>query len=196
VSETPDPRFEADLRSILTEGERIVAVAPQNTIHSPLKKDAAVVTTRRLILHRARLLGRLEIEDFLWQDVTEVRVSLQMLGATISVTAKRVERDGQVQTRSATIEGLEKEAALRLYAEAQRFEEEWREKNRVRRMEEERARAGGVYLHGAAAAGAAPGPAQPASIEDRLAKLRELRDKGLISDAEYESRKGQIIAEL
>jgi hypothetical protein len=195
VAEPLDPRIEGDLKSILTEGEQIVAVAPQNTIHSPLKKDAAVVTTRRLILHRARLLGRLELEDFLWQDVTEVRVSLQMLGATISVTAKRVERDGQVQTRSATIEGLEKAAALRLYAEAQRFEEEWREKNRVRRMEEERARAGGVHLHGAAAGGVAvPGP--PAAIEGRLAKLKELRDKGLISDAEYESRKGQIIAEL
>jgi hypothetical protein len=57
-------------------------------------------------------------------------------------------------------------------------------------MEEERARAGGVYL------GGPHPPSAAASVEDRLRKLKSLHEQGLITDAEYESRKSQIISEL
>ena len=140
-------------------------------------------------------MGRMDLEDFLWQDVTDIRISSRMLGSEINITAKRRDPDGTVRTKSGMIEGLHKADALRLYAEAQRFEEEWREKNRIRQMEEERARSGGVYLGGTGVTGG-PAPAGGASIEQRLAKLKELHDKGLVTDAEYEARKAQIIAEL
>ena len=184
---------------VLTSGEKIVAIATQNAINSPITKDSAVVTSRRFIIYRPKLLGRMDLEDFLWQDVTDIRLSTQVLGSEIVVTAKRREADGVVSTRTGKADGLNKRAALRLYAEAQRFEEEWREKNRVRQMEEERARAGGVYLHGTGASNLNPGmsgSSSPDSVERRLGKLKELHEKGLITDAEYESRKAQIISEL
>ena len=186
-----------DVGRVLTEGEKVLAVAPQNRIRSPLKPDLAVVTNRRLILYRPKLLGRMDMEDFLWQDVTEIRIRTEILGATLAVTAQRREPDGTVRARTGVVDGLEKVAALRLYAAAQQLEQEWREKNRIRQMEEERARSGGVFLHGASVTGLAPsGAGSQASVDDRLAKLKSLHAKGLITDAEYEARKTQIIAEL
>lgn len=193
-------RIAREASGILTEGERILAVAPQAAVNSPLKRDSAIVTTRRLILFRPKLFGRMDLEDFLWQDVTDVGLSTKLLGATLSVTATRRDPGGAIHPRTGVVDGLDKKAALRVYAEAQRLEQEWREKNRVRQMEEERARAGGVYLGGAGSAGAplaaSSGGRSTLSVEERLARLEELHGKGLLTDAEYESRKGQIIAEL
>ncbi len=46
-------------------------------------------------------------------------------------------------------------------------------------------------------AAAAPAAAAPAtSLEDRLAKLASLKDKGLITEAEFTQRKGSILAEI
>jgi len=186
-------RIARDVERVLTEGEKVLAVASQSRIRSPLKPDSAVVTNRRLILYRPKLLGRMDMEDFLWQDVTEIRIRTEILGAVLTVTAQRREADGTVRARTGVVDGLVRAAALRLYAAAQQLEQEWREKNRIRQMEEERARSGGVFLHGA---GAPSGAGAQASVDDRLAKLKSLHEKGLITDAEYEARKTQIIAEL
>lgn len=192
-------KIASQVAGILTSGEQIVAVAPQNLVNSPFKKDSAIVTNRRFIIYRPKLFGRMDLADFLWQDVTDIQIRTRVLGAEIMVTAKRRESDGTVRSMTGTVDGLDKPSALRLYAAAQQFEQEWREKNRVRQMEEERARSGGVYLQGSGAAQLHPGTSgssDPDSVDRRLAKLKELHEKGLITDAEYESRKTQIIAEL
>jgi hypothetical protein len=134
------------------------------------------------------MLGRMEMTDLLWQDVVNLKLETRVLGAVVSVVGKG---------KSFVVEGLDKATARKLYTVAQEIEEQWREKNRIRRMEEERARAGGVYLGGPP--GVTPGlsgSSPPTSIEERLEKLKSLHGKGLISDAEYESKKSQIIAEL
>jgi hypothetical protein len=184
-------RLDEEIGSILTSGETILAIATQNPINSPINRDSAVVTSRRFIIYRPRLLGRMDLEDVLWQDVTDVRLSSKMLGAILEVTARKRLPSGAVEAAEHRIEGLDRAAARKVYAVAQEMEEQWREKNRVRQMEEERARSGGVYLGGAHA------PSAPAaSVEDRLRKLKSLHEQGLITDAEYESRKSQIISEL
>lgn len=182
-----------EVERVLTQGEAVLAVAPQNLVNSPFKKDSAVVTNRRFIIYRPKLLGRMDMEDFLWQDDTEVTIATRLLGATLEVRSQRRGPDGGLRSRAGRVDGLDNRAALRVYAEAQRLEQEWREKNRVRLMEEERARSGGITLQGAAFGGASP---PGVSIEERLAKLKALHEKGLVSDAEYEARKSQIIGEL
>lgn len=53
------------------------------------------------------------------------------------------------------------------------------------------------FAVGAPAPGAAPAAAAPASsIEDRLAKLKGLKDKGLISDDEFAKKRDAILAEI
>lgn len=186
------------IASILTKGERVAGVAMQNAINAPVKRDFALVTNRRFIIFRPKLFGRMNLVDFLWQDIDNVSVSTQVLGATLVVHGKRKTINGRYMPHNVSIGGLEKRQALRLYAKAQELEEQWREKNRVRTMEEERARAGGVYLggHSMGASPSGAGGSTNLSVEDRLAKLKALHAKALITDAEYESRKAQIISEL
>jgi hypothetical protein len=71
------------------------------------------------------------------------------------------------------------------------MEQEWREKRRVREMEEARAKSGGVYL------GSGQGAGSPA--EDPVAKLskaKQMLDQGLISEAEYETVKAKILSSM
>ncbi|MEO7112165.1 MAG: SHOCT domain-containing protein, partial [Polyangiaceae bacterium] len=48
----------------------------------------------------------------------------------------------------------------------------------------------------APAAPAAPAAAPAVSLEDRLMKLASLKEKGLITEAEFTQRKGVILAEI
>lgn len=190
--EPTDEELLAELRPLLSAGEKVLVTATQNLINAPLKRDTAVVTTRRFMIFRPKMFGRMNLDDYLWQDVDDVTVVANVLGSTITIKgSKRTKTGGEVPFER-SVDGLDKAQALELYARAQEMEEQWREKNRARLIEEERARAGGVYVQ-------TPSPsetrAQP-SIEERLAKLKSLVDAGLITGAEYEARKAQIVAEL
>ena len=95
-----------------------------------------------------------------------------------------------------TFEGLRKDQAQAIYRICQQHDQVWREKRRVRELEELRARSGGVQI-GATAPAAAPAAAGAESESTRrLRQAREMLDAGLISDAEFESIKAKIIADL
>jgi len=73
----------------------------------------------------------------------------------------------------------------------QAHEQSWREKRRIRELEELRARAGGVQI-----SGAQTGSTGDASGEDsvqRLQRAKQMLDAKLISDSEYEAIKARII---
>lgn len=129
-------KIASDVQSILTPGEDILYVVLQNATSLSPKKDAVVATNNRIILYRPGILGRISFDDFQWQDVKNVHLKQGMLSTEVEVqsTEGRVEKAG----------GLSKEQAKRLYAISQQMEQEWREKRRVRQMEEARAAAGGV----------------------------------------------------
>jgi hypothetical protein len=75
------------------------------------------------------------------------------------------------------------------------MDQEWREKRRVREMEEARARAGGVQIGALPGLLSAPGvAAQQEDPVQRLAKARSMLDQGLISEAEFESLKAKILS--
>ena len=81
------------------------------------------------------------------------------------------------------------------YRACQSQEQSWREKRRVRELEEMRAKSGGVHL------GAVPGmPAGDRDVarspEARLQRAREMLEDGLLTDAEYEQVKARILGEL
>lgn len=181
--------------SLLTANEEVLCTARQIWLASPVTQDAGIVTTRRFIIFKPKLFGRMAVQDLLWQDVEDVHLSVQMLSATVGLRGRRKKADGSFEPIAAELRGLDKQQAMTLYARAQEIEEQWREKNRIRQMEEERAKAGGVYVHPTATETGVT-ETRPEDIEKRLIKLKDLREKGLITDAEYESRKAQIIADL
>ena len=174
-------RVAADVTKILTPNEEILYIALQNITALQLKKDSVVATSNRVICYKPGMLGRVVFEDFLWQDVKETKISQGFLSTDFSVETVKGQR--------ALLGGLDKDQAKRLYGICQQMEQEWREKRRIRDMEEARAKAGGVYM--------APQTAAPA--EDpvaKLAKAKQMLDQGLISEAEYETLKARILAAM
>jgi hypothetical protein len=178
-------KISSDVSQLLTPGESITYVVLQ--VKGVARRDAAVATTNRLLLYRPALIGGVNFEDFSWQDVKDVHLKQGIVGSDITVEA--------VDGRQAKLGWLEKEQARKLYALAQQKEQEWREKRRVRQMEEARAAAGGVYLQ-------APPTASPvqqagdAGPVEKLAQAKSMLDGGLISESEYESIKAKIISSM
>ena len=100
---------------------------------------------------------------------------------------------------SRTFSGMRKDQAEAVYRVCQAQDQAWREKRRVRELEELRARSGGIQLGtSGAGAGVASSPAGGGADDTvtRLEKAKAMLDKGLISDAEFEAIKARIVNTL
>jgi hypothetical protein len=186
-----DPRVEeaiAKIRKLLVPDEQLVARAVQRRIFALLKRrEIAVATTGRFILYRRNFLPGARVVDVRWQDLKEAHIEEGIFGSTVSVTSHQATH---------VVSGLRKDEAQSLYRQCQEQEQAWREKNRVRAMEEARARAGGIQL-GAGLAGASAATSD--GSKDATARLKQAKtmfEQGLISDAEYETLKSKILGEM
>lgn len=176
----------AEVAKILTPNEEIFYIAMQNATAMSLRKDSVVATSNRLVIFQPDMLGRANFSDFQWQDIEGVHIKQGLLSTELTVEA--------TNGRSGVLGGLDKDQAMKLYGVCQQLEQDWREKRRVREMEEERAKSGGVYLN-------TPPPASEAATatEDpvaKLAKAKAMLDQNLISEAEFESIKAKILASM
>ena len=109
-----------------------------------------------------------------------------MMSSTLMVTL--------TDSKKHAIGGIRKKQARAFYSISQQKEQEWRERRRVREMEEERARAGGTQImmptDGTPAEGSAEDPVE------RLAKAKTMFEQELISEAEYETLKANILRKM
>ena len=181
-------RVAAEVARILTPNEELLYIALQNATALSIRKDSVVATSNRVIVYQPSVLGRVDFTDFLWQDVANARIKQGMLSTEFSAETT----DG----RSVVVGGLDKDQAKRLYGICQQMEQEWREKRRVRQMEEERARAGGVQLHVPTGGTTAPAGAPAEDPVEKLAKAKKMLDQQLISEAEYDTLKAKILASM
>src|SRR5450755_2842984 len=87
-----------------------------------------------------------------------------------------------------SFEGLHKDQAQAMYRICQQHDQVWREKRRVRELEELRAKSGGVQISGGGQAGYSSADAAGTESEPtrRLRQAREMLDAKLISDSEFE----------
>ena len=190
----------ADLRGLLVQGESLEAYAVQRRLFALGRRRLIVgATTGRMILLQRGLIGGFVPQDIRWQDLKDARLTVGVFGADLFLTAMRggdlaVADQG---TRSLALIGLRKAQAAAVYRICQAQEQAWREKRRVREIEEIRAKSGGIAIGGATGTseGSAPGlgdgnPAQ------RLQRAREMLQRGLITDSEYESIKAKIVSGL
>ena len=180
------------LGSVLTPGESVEDVVFQLRLWALVHRRAVLATTdRRIIFFWRGLLGGFEMVDFQWQDVKNAHVREHFfppyLGADIAIASK----DG----RRVRLRGLDSEIARNIYSYAQAQEQAWREKSRIREMEELRAKSGGITLNGAGNALASPGGQRPGAddVTRKLKEAKELLDAGAISDTEYETIKARVL---
>lgn len=188
------------LRSLLIPGEQLEAYAIQRRIFALLHRRVVVgSTTGRLISTSRGLFGGFTADDVRWQDLHEADIRVGIFGATLSVSAY-VTRDlasAEGAQRTVVFTGLRKEEAQAVYRLCQAQSQSWREKRRVRDLDELRAKSGGILLGQTPAAPVVTSAGgEDHSPAARLERAREMLQKGLITDAEFEQIKAKIVADL
>jgi len=199
----------ATLQGLLTSGETLEAWAAQRRIYALTHRRVCIAATSgRFITLSRGLLGGYESADIRWQDLRETRISAGVLAADLTLIAQRSSdlNIGSEVNRVWTFEGLNKDQAQAMYRICQQHDQVWREKRRVRELEELRAKSGGVQIGDASGYGGtagaalgAPGAGAPGAESEpvrRLRQAREMLEAKLISDAEFESIKAKIVSGL
>jgi len=190
----------ATLQGLLTSGETLEAWAAQRRIYALTHRRVCIAaTTGRFISLQRRLFGGYDSADIRWQDLKEARISAGIIAADLTLVAQSSAdlNIGAEVNRILSFEGLNKDQAQAMYRICQQHDQVWREKRRVRELEELRAKSGGVQIS-AASAGYGGTDAAGAESEPtrRLRQAREMLDAKLISDSEFESIKAKIVSGL
>jgi len=201
IGSPQEPGLEAaftTLRGLLTANETLEAWAVQHRLYALTHRRACIAATSgRFISLNRRLLGGYESADIRWQDLKETRISAGILAADLTLVAQTSSdlNIGSEVNRVWTFAGLRKDQAQAMYRICQQHDQVWREKRRIRELEELRAKSGGVQIGtGQSASMDASGTeSEPAR---RLRQAREMLDAKLISDSEFESIKAKIVSGL
>lgn len=186
----------AALRSLLIPGETLETHAIQRRLFALSHRRTIVgATSGRLIVVQRGLFGDYTPQDVRWQDLQDARLRVGVFGATLTInvfgSADLATAEGP--HRSIRVEGLRKTEAQEVYRACQAQEQAWREKRRVRELEELRAKSGGINLAGGVSAG---GGSPDGALAGRLQRAREMLQQGLLTDAEFEQVKARILSEL
>lgn len=177
------------VKELLTANEELQYIAVQSRPIVNFSPDCVALTSRRFMIVRPKMLGRLVFEDYIWRDLRNVQVQDDLIGATI--------RFQTVQGDTITLDYLPKSQAKAIYRFAQQREEEALEERRNRKMEESRAGASQMVIQTAvqpAASVAAP-VAGPTPLE-RMQQLKQFLDAGLINQSEFDEKKMEIMKSI
>lgn len=189
------------LRSVLIPNETLEAWAVQRRIFALFHRRVLIAATSgRFIAVARHLISGFHMTDLRWQDLHDAKLHMGIFGADLILSASTISDLASAGTarRYLTHSGFIKEQAREVYRLCQAQEQAWREKRRVRDLEEMRARSGGIQLSGAGAASDSAGaaPAQLGTPVARLQQAKEMLDANLITDAEYEAIKARIIGSV
>ena len=188
------------LESMLVQGEAVQSFAVQRRLFALLHRRMLVAaTTGRLIGMSRGLIGGFTPVDLRWQDIKSAEIRAGVFGSDLKVTALNhpdLASGGAV--RAVEFTGLRKADAQAVYRICQAQEQAWREKRRLRELEELRAKSGG--FQGSFGTGNAPATVGAGAGADdatsRLQRAKDMLDKGLISDSEYETIKARVIGQI
>ena len=185
----------AQLRGVLIAGETLEAWVIQRRVYALQHRRVLIAATSgRLIVLTRRLLGGFDVTSIRWQDLEEVTLRVGMIAAELALRAGKatdLASLGAAGAQRVEFRGLRKQQAQAVYRICQSQDQAWREKRRVRELEELRARSGGIQVT------SIPGSVSPGIEGDavrRLQEAKQLLDAKLITDAEYETIKAKIVS--
>ena len=185
------------LRSLLVEGETLEAWSIQRRIHALNHRRMIIgVTSGRFIALERKLLGGFDIADLRWQDIQSTSIQQGIFSANFTISSSGVSDLAGASTtlRKLVCQGFQKNTAQQIYRLAQGHEQSWREKRRVRELEQMRASSGGVHISAPTGIPTTPPTAHHSDDPvERLKKAKELLDANLITDSEFQAMKARII---
>jgi hypothetical protein len=185
----------AQLRAVLIAGETLEAFAVQRRIFALTHRRLLLAATSgRLVVLTRKLLGGFDVMTIRWQDLEEVTLHVGVFSANLAVRVGRATDLASLEAQSAqgaVFAGLRKDQAQAVYRICQTQDQAWREKRRVRELEELRARSGGIQVTSAPVTGALGTEGEAVR---RLQEAKQLLDARLITDAEYEAIKAKIVS--
>ena len=187
------------LKSVLVKGETLDAWAIQPRVFALThRRHLIAATSGRFIYIQRNLFGGFKMDDFRWQDLQDTKLNVGIFGADITFKTSNNSDLNISKSYERTLEfkGFEKVQTQEIYRLAQAQDQSWREKRRLRELEEMRARSGGLNV--GSYSGNTSTQAGQTSDDSlaRLQKAKELLDNKLISDSEYETIKARIIGGL
>jgi hypothetical protein len=190
----------ATLQGLLTSGESLEAWATQRRLYALTHRRICIAATSgRFISLKRRLFGGYDSADIRWQDLKETRISAGIIAADLTLVAQSSSdlNIGAEVNRVLSFEGLQKDQAQAMYRICQQHDQVWREKRRIRELEELRAKSGGVQISGSPSSyGSADAAGAESEPTRRLRQAREMLEAKLISDSEFESIKAKIVSGL
>jgi hypothetical protein len=182
------------LRGVLIAGETLEAWVIQRRVYALQHRRVLIAATSgRLVVLTRRLLGGFDVTSIRWQDLEEVTLRVGMIAAELAVRAGKatdLASLGAAGAQRVEFRGLRKEQAQAVYRICQGQDQAWREKRRVRELEELRARSGGIQVTSSPLSASA---GFEGDAVRRLQEAKQLLDAKLITDAEYESIKAKIV---
>jgi hypothetical protein len=122
-------------------------------------------TSGRLVAVERGLFGGFTTQDVRWQDLDDAQLRVGVFGADLTLTAfasTDLASASPGTARTLVFPGLRKAEAQAVYRACQAQEQAWREKRRVRDLEELRAKSGGIQLGSGLGGGGAPGGGEDA----------------------------------
>jgi hypothetical protein len=193
-----DPRLAKaleHLNSVLVSGETLDAWAIQRRLFALTKRRILIgATSGRFIKIKRGLLGGFDMTDFRWQDLGDTKLKVGIFGADITMQISKL-NDLAISENSnqlLVLTGFRKEQAEQVYRLAQTQEQSWREKRRIRELEELRAKSGGVTIGNTQGSQLTGNGSEDAT--SKLQQAKQMLENKLITDSEYESIKARIIS--
>lgn len=180
---------------VLTREEVVEYIAVQSKPIA-IAPDCVVLTNRRFMIFRQRMLGQIDFEDYLWLHLFDAKMKEGILYGEISLRA--------MNGHLLSMDYLPKGQARQIYRIAQEREEAAMEERRRREMDERRSGAANIVVNTPQQAthvpAVVPATVAPAvASEDPVAKLQKLKtmlDMGLIQQSEYDETKARILSSM
>ncbi|MCZ2131580.1 MAG: PH domain-containing protein [Bacteroidetes bacterium] len=194
VTEEQDPKvIEKVLPKVqeyCTSNEEVQYIAVQKkTLGVNFSPDCIALTNKRIILIRPKSFGlSLDFKDFSWMNVADVHMKEGVFAATITIKTTSGQTD--------SMEDIPKAQARRLYRFAQEMEETKKEERRQRDLEDKRAVAGGGITINTPSH---QPQATATPVEDpmeKLTKLKSMLDMGILTQAEFDAKKADILSKM
>ena len=184
-------------RDILMNDESILVEGIDKRIFALFnRRQAFAITNSRVIKLERPLLGGYKMIDFQWKDLKDAQISENVFRSICGSTLSFESQDLKLVVYP------DSKISSKAYKIAQQQEQAWEEKRRIRNMEEKRAEAGGIMI--------GQSNNQPTltskfsqgediqyntdQISEELLKLKDLLDKGILSDAEFQEMKSKILS--